>query len=288
MRVVASMGREDELSFDFYQPIDTRAKWFIEPAVYWSRENYGIWVEDENVADLELAGWGANFGIGRNFTTTSRLKLSYSFARGDASIQTGNPDIIDDPDVDIGEMDLQYTHDSLDSIWFPTSGMKHSLEYLYATESLGARLDYQQASAGGAMVLSHGRNTALLNYELGYSFDDATPIERWYRLGGFGRLSGLVPNQLLGRHVALATLAYYRRLNDLDLVSLFAGFTLEAGNTWELSDDIGIDDLRYSGSLFVGADSPLGPAYLALGYGNAGDLAVYFYLGNPFRVSRFD
>ena len=196
MRVIASMGREDELSFDFYQPIDARAKWFIEPAVYWSRENYGIWVEDENVADLELAGWGANFGIGRNFTTTSRLKLSYSFARGDASIQTGNPDIIDDPNVDIGEMELQYTHDSLDSIWFPTSGMKHSLEYLYASESLGARLDYQQASAGGGMVLSHGRNTALLNYELGYSFDDATPIERWYRLGGFGRLSGLVPNQL--------------------------------------------------------------------------------------------
>ena len=66
------------------------------------------------------------------------------------------------------------------------------------------------------------------------------------------------------------------------------------GSPWKrvipgiLSDDIGIDDLRYSGSLFVGADSPLGPAYLALGYGDAGDLAVYFYLGNPFRVSRFD
>lgn len=288
MRVIASMGREDELSFDFYQPIDTRAKWFIEPEVYWSRENYGVWVEDENIADLELVGWGASFGIGRNFTTTSRLKLDYSYARGDASVQTGNPDFIDDPNVDIGEMELQYTHDSLDSIWFPTSGQKHSVEYLYAAQGLGARLDYQQASAGGGLVLSHGRNTALLNYELGYSFDDVAPIERWYRLGGFGRLSGLVPNQLLGRHIALATLAYYRRLNDLDLVSVFAGFTLEAGNTWDYSDDIGIDDLRYSGSLFVGADSPLGPAYLALGYGDAGDLAVYFYLGNPFRVSRFD
>ncbi|MEE4218073.1 MAG: patatin-like phospholipase family protein [Xanthomonadales bacterium] len=288
LRVTASMGREDEISFDFYQPVDSRAKWFIEPEVFWSRENYGIWLEDTNIADLEFTGWGASFGVGRNFTTTSRLILNYSFARGTATVNTGNPDIIDDPNIDIGEMELQYIHDSLDSVWFPTSGQMHRLEYLYAAESLGASFDYRQAGANGALVLSHGRNTALLNYELGYSFDDDAPIERWYRLGGFGRLSGLVPNQLAGRHIGLATLAYYRRLNDLDLVSMYAGFTLEAGNTWNSRDAIGFDDLRYSGSLFVGADSPLGPAYVALGYGDTGDLAVYFYLGNPFRVSRFD
>ena len=33
---------------------------------------------------------------------------------------------------------------------------------------------------------------------------------------------------------------------------------------------------------------PLGPLYLATGYADTGDFAVYFYLGNPFRVSRFD
>lgn len=288
LRIIASMGREDEISFDFYQPIDTQAKWFIEPEVYWSRENYDVWFDDNNIAELEISGWGANFSIGRNFTTTSRLKLGYGYARGNATVNTGNPDFIDDPNIDIGELELQYTHDSLDSTWFPTSGMRHSLEYLYAAKSLGAQYDYQQAGANGAMVFSAGKNSALLNYELGYSFDDMAPIERWYRLGGFGRLSGLVPNQLQGRHVALATLAYYYRLNSLDLVPMFGGFTLEAGNVWDMSDDIGFDDLRYSGSLFVGAESPIGPAYLALGYGDAGDLAVYFYLGNPFRVSRFD
>ena len=57
---------------------------------------------------------------------------------------------------------------------------------------------------------------------------------------------------------------------------------------WNYSDDISLDEMRYSGSLFMGVDSPLGPAYLALGYGDTGDMAVYFYLGNPFRVRRFD
>lgn len=164
----------------------------------------------------------------------------------------------------------------------------HKLEYLYAAESLGASSDYQQASANGVVVHSFGKNTGVLNYELGYSFDDDATIERWYRLGGFGRLSGLAPDQLLGRHAALATFAFYRKLNDMEIISTFAGATLEAGNVWETSDDIGLDDLRYSGSLFVGADSPLGPVYFALGYSDSSEFAAYFYLGNPFRISRFD
>ena len=102
------------------------------------------------------------------------------------------------------------------------------------------------------------------------------------------RLSGLVPDQLLGRHVAQATLGYYYRLTEMELVSAFVGGTLEAGNVWNFEDDIGFDDLRYSGSLFLGVDSPLGPAYFAVGYADSGDFAAYFYLGNPFRVGRFD
>jgi NTE family protein len=71
------------------------------------------------------------------------------------------------------------------------------------------------------------------------------------------------------------------------MLSAYAGATLEAGNVWDFADEIGFDSLRYSGSLFIGAESPLGPAYLAAGYSDSGDVAIYFYLGNPFRVSRF-
>lgn len=288
LRVVGSVGREDELSIDFYQPIDSQARWFVEQELFWYRENYDWWMEDVNLAELELRVWGANFGFGRNFNTTNRLSFRYNYADGTGDVIVGPPGDLFDREFNIGELELQYIHDSLDSIWFPTSGTMHKLEYLYASEDLGASAEYEQASATGAMMFSFGKSTALLNYELGYSFDDAAPPERWYRLGGFGRLSGLVPNQLIGRHAALATLAYYYRLTDIELVSVFAGATLEAGNVWEYSDDAGLDDLRYSGSLFLGLESPLGPAYFALGYAESGDFAAYFYLGNPFRVGRFD
>jgi NTE family protein len=77
-------------------------------------------------------------------------------------------------------------------------------------------------------------------------------------------------------------------LNDLDLVKAYTGITLEAGNVWNNSSDIGFDDLRYSASIFAGAETPIGPMYLALGISDNGDNAVYFYVGNPFRAGRLD
>jgi NTE family protein len=288
LRVVTSFGREDELRFDIYQPVDLTAQWFVNPKIRWLRRNFNLWADDARLAEFEVGGWDAWLGIGRNFGTTDRLRLDYRFGRAEADLITGFLPVPYDDQVDLGELVLGYQHDSVDSLYFPTSGMLHNLSYRYADESLGAALDYQQAAAAGSLVLTHGRNTATLSYEAGYSFDDAAPLERWYQLGGLGRLSGLAPDQLSGRHVGLLSLALYRRLNDIQFFPAYAGLTIEAGNVWNLSRDIGLDDLRYSGSLFIGAESPIGPVYLAAGYSDSGDAAVYFYVGNPFRPNRFD
>ena len=288
LRVVGSMGREGEISFDFYQPIDLEANWFVEPQVYWRQQTYNLWQEDTNIARLEISGLGLEFGIGRNLSTTDRLRLDYEFARGNADVITGDLGFPIDDRIKIGELRLRYEHDSLSSIWFPTSGMLHQFEYLYASDDLGASSIYQQVLANGTLSFSRDKNSVSFNYDTGYSFNDKAPLERWFRLGGFGRLSGLAPDQLAGRHSALVNLTYYRRLNNMDIFKTYAGFTLEAGNVWEFSDEIGFDDLRYGASLFLGAETPIGPVYFAVGHSDNGDNAVYFYVGNPFRIRRFD
>lgn len=287
LRVLGSLGRVNELAFDFYQPVDHEARWYVRPEAYWSNETYRLWVGDDNIAELDIEGWGAIVSVGRNFNTRNRLQLGYRYGRTDVGLLIGDP-VIGPPYIDVGELRLEYLHDSLDSVWFPTRGALHRLDYRHASEALGADDAYDQATANGTMAFSLGRTTAALSYEFGYSFEDDTSVDNWYRLGGFGRISGLAPDQLLGSQVGLARLAVYHRLNQLDLFPVYGGFTLEAGNVWVSSDDVGFDDLRYAGSLFLGAESPLGPLYLATGYADSGNFAVYFYLGNPFRVSRFD
>jgi NTE family protein len=216
------------------------------------------------------------------------LRLDYEFARGEAKVITGDPGFILDDRLRIGELDLEFLHDGLDNMWFPNSGTLHRLTYRYAADELGATFDYRQASADGTMAFSREKNIFSFNYEIGYSFDDKAPFERWYRLGGLGRLSRLAPDQLSGRHIGFASLTYRRRLNNLDLFKTYAGVSLEAGNVWNFGNEMRFDDLRYSGSLFVGVDSPIGPVYFAVGHSDNGDNAVYFYVGDPFGATRFD
>jgi NTE family protein len=239
------------------------------------------------IAKLDIAGFGARLGIGRNFSTTHLIRMDYGYFRGDADLVIGVLDFPLDDEVKIGELVFEYRHDSLNSLWFPTTGMFHRLDFRFARDALGAAFDYEQASAAGTFSFSSGKNTVLLNYEAGYSFDDAAPVERWFELGGFARLSGLIPDQLSGRQMGLLGLAYHRRLNTIDLLPAYAGITLEAGNVWNYADDISFSNLRTSGSIFVGSETPLGPLYLAWGYSDSGDSALYFYLGNPFRRKRF-
>ncbi|MEJ8567825.1 patatin-like phospholipase family protein [Elongatibacter sediminis] len=287
MRVEFTLGREDLLEFDFYQPIDRNARWFIEPRVFGTREQYNVFEGDDFVAQLEIPGVGFSFGLGRNFSSTDLLRLEYELFRGDADVLIGDTDILGEESVDIGEVVLEYRHDSQDNPWFPTSGHLYVAGLRAARDSLGAEIDYEQAYFGGSMAYTLGRNSGLLSLEAGYSIDDAAPLERWFELGGFGRLSGLVPDQLLGRHAGLATLALYRRLNDVDLFPVFAGFTLEAGNVWRERADIDFASLRYSGSVFLGADTPLGPLYLAYGRSDNGDSTAYLFLGNPWKARRY-
>jgi NTE family protein len=287
LRVIGSIGREDELRFDFYQPVDPKARWFVNPKLRLERRSFDLWIEDLRFAEFEITGWSSWLGVGRNLSSTDQVRLDYEFGRSTANLVTGLP-LPYDSNVDIGELVLAYKHDSLDSLYFPRSGQSHLVNYLYADENLGASGDYQQIHATGQMTLTRGRNTALLYYELGYSVQDKAPLERWYQLGGFGRISGLVPNQLYGRHAALVSLALYRKLNEITFLPAYAGITLEAGNAWEFSDSIGLDDLRYASSVFIGAETPLGPVYLAVGYNDLDQGAVYFYVGNPFQPKRID
>ncbi len=287
LRVTVVMGREGLLDIDFYQPVDQQARWFTESRVFWARRLFNAYDEEQFRAQIEVSSPGLTLGLGRNINNTSLVRLDYELNRGKAGVLIGDAELLTNDEVKIGEFVLRYEHDSFDDLWFPRKGKLITLGVRLAGDAIGAASDYQQAYLGAAKAWSSGKNTVQLNLQAGYSFEDAVPIERWYELGGFGRLSGLAPDQLSGRQLGLVTLAYYRRLNDIDIFPVFAGFTVETGNVWREQADVSFSSLRYSGSVFLGADTPIGPIYLAYGHSNDGEGAVYFYLGNPWRATRW-
>jgi NTE family protein len=106
-----------------------------------------------------------------------------------------------------------------------------------------------------------------------------------FTLGGFLSLSGYTRDSLAGNYLGFASLSYYRRLTDQSLLPVdlpvYAGLSVEAGNTWLQRSSASLDDLIHAGSLFLGVDSPLGPIYLGVGLGEDNQRAVYLQIGQP-------
>ncbi len=63
--------------------------------------------------------------------------------------------------------------------------------------------------------------------------------------------------------------------------NIFAGGSAEAGNTWQQRAAVSGGDLVTAGSVFVAADTFLGPFYLAYGRASGGASSFYLYLGRP-------
>jgi NTE family protein len=59
------------------------------------------------------------------------------------------------------------------------------------------------------------------------------------------------------------------------------GGSLEAGNAWYARNQVSLSDLRWGSSLFVGADTGIGPMYLGLTHAPRGGTGVVFLIGRP-------
>ena len=61
----------------------------------------------------------------------------------------------------------------------------------------------------------------------------------------------------------------------------FVGASIEAGNTWLRSSQVSLADLRTGGSLFLGADTGVGPMYLGVTSAPGGSTGIAFFIGRP-------
>ncbi len=178
--------------------------------------------------------------------------------------------------------------DQLDYVNFPTRGYRLEASAITGQRQLSQPShseDFTRIELDGTTAISFGRTT-LNTYFSAKSAggNDLSKLDRYsYTLGGFHRLSGYRQDQLAGSQVLLGRLMAYHRLDTMPLLTrgFFMGGSLEAGNAWQRERDVSLSDLRFGSSLFVGADTALGPLYLGLTYAPRGETALYLYLGRP-------
>ncbi len=272
---------------ELYQPLDWGMRWFLEPAVEALQGTQEIWLDGVAIADYEFKHSRAQVAAGRVLGRWGELRLLAFTSDNNGSPRIGIPGIFGSVDERRGGGELRFRIDTEDSVVFPRSGANLDLRYTLSSSALGSDTDFERVWGRASYAVSFGENTLVPYVEYGDNLDPVTSFFSLYHMGGLFRVSGLAPMELLGGRAALVRVVGYRRLFHMELagisVRVYGGVSLEAGNAYlDDNENIGWDTLVKGGTVFVGADTFLGPAILAYGLAEGGRSRVYLAIGDTF------
>jgi NTE family protein len=281
IRLGLQIGADPTIAADWYQPLDTATPYFFALGGGMRRNPFNVYAGDEVISEYSIERTGMDLAFGREFGTWGEGRVGYRWARGNAEVQVGDP-ALDNYEFQLGQIYAWLFMDTLDNVYFPHSGNKGKFELITARKGLGSDNEYDQALLSFSHAHSWGRNSLVGGFSFNTTLDDDAPPESLFRTGGFLHLSGYSTNQLSGQHSGGASVVYYRRISDMKILPAYLGGSIEYGNVWQDSSDIALDDGIFNGSLFLGADTPIGPLYMGLGLAEGGKHSLFLYLGPAF------
>lgn len=270
----------------FYQPLDWGMQWFVEPALQYRKGTQELWAGGEAITQFQFARYRAEIAAGRVLGKWGELRATAFTSRNRGAPRIGDPSFGSGSER-LGGGEIRFRIDTEDSVVFPRSGALVDLLYAKSSDALGSEYAFERWQASASYALSFGETTIVPALEYGENIDDITSFFSLYDLGGLFRLSGLGNKELLGDRMALARILAYRRLFRFEMaginVRVYAGASFEAGNAFLIVDTpLDWRNSIKSGSVFVGADTFLGPAILAYGVAEGGRHRIYLAIGDSF------
>jgi NTE family protein len=281
------VGEEPKFQTEFYQPLSLRRPIFLAPAFRYELNTLQV-VDDggDRLARLRVRETEWSLAAGMELENWGELRVGLRRGNGSSRVLIGDPGLPVD-DFDLGGYFVQFGYDRLDSAYFPKQGQAFRASWIADRDELGASADADIVRASWQLARSGGRWSIVWSMDGGSALDDrVVSPQELFRLGGFLDLSGLPTDALAGTQYGIARAILYRRISrggtGFFEYPAYLGLSLEAGNVWATRSDVELGDLETGGSLFLGAETPFGPLYLAAGLASGGEAAFYLYLGRTF------
>jgi len=280
----AQIGNLGALYTEFYQPFSLDRSTFVAPSLEISARPISVFVQGDRVARYAQSRntLAVDFG-GTLFDGNAELRVGAMLSQATFELDTGDPRLPEGSDNLTG-LRASLVYDTLDSAYVPREGTRMALDLTAPQPAMGADLSFNRLGARWASAFSFGADTLVGEVELGSALGGEMPYYEQFALGGFRHLSGYAIDELRGNELAFGSVTYYRRLATLPPPlgrGLYAGASLEAGALEDTLSQLTESGVRFGSSVFLGADTWLGPAYLGLGFNGDGDGAVYIQLGRP-------
>jgi len=278
------IGSAPTLFADWYQPLDPAARFFIQPSVVLGKRTLVDYASDgeTRIAEYRLSDATMQLAGGINIGEYGEARLGIRRSWGKFNLYVGDP-TMPSGEFDSGSLFGQLWVDRLNDAYFPSDGYSGRVRYTIYREALGNDNSLDQAELQVSRFMTFNKNTFGVGAVYNTTLDGDAEIQDQYLMGGFLKLSGYDQNALHGPNSALLTAVYYRRFEQLKFLPWYIGASLEYGNVWQDRDDMSFSSAILAGSVFLGADTPLGPLYLGLGQAEHGHTAGFIFLGKTFR-----
>jgi len=279
------IGHTSSLTSEFYQPLDARGAFFVAPRISAERRSANLYERSHLVARYNITTFRGGFDLGTQFSRFGELRLGVLGGSVEPRLNTG-PNSLSPGEhyITEGAYTLSLTFDQLDSVHFPRSGWRAGAHVFDSSHDLGADYAYTKWDADGSFAVSFDNNTFNFSAKFGGRLGSSQlPRYDQFQWGGFVQQSGYATGQLLGQELRFARIMYYHKVVRATLLEgVYSGFSLEAGRVGEPLVPGNPDGLLKSASVFLAADSPVGPAYLGYGHAQDGNSNFYFFLGVPY------
>ena len=285
-RNLLQLGRVTGLRTEFMQPFGRAGAFYLKPSLEIRADSLPLSVDGAQVAEYRLVR--RSLGIEAGYSPSPHWRLAVTAIGGKDSARRfiGGPDIITSGTESFAGLRANATWDTLDSISFPTKGLRATAELMSLHSWGSTTLDGEVARASLDWAYSRDRYHLLLGMRLASALQDDGFFQAQTFLGGFLNLSGFGERSLVGNQAALARAVVYRRVGDTTRIfamPMYVGGSLEAGNTWNRRYDVDFGSLMVGGSLFTGFDTPLGPIFLGYGRNQSGADSWYLSFGSLLR-----
>lgn len=278
------LGNELNVFSELYQPLRLDRTGFVAPYLRVGRNPISVFEGSQRIARYDLTRSAVGLDLGSTlFDERAELRVGALLGNAQTNLDTGQPSLPESNNIESG-LRARIRWDTLDSRYVPRSGTRLALDWFSPQTALGADVSYNRVSLDWTGAKSFGKNTLAARARLGTSFGGDMPFYDQFTLGGFLELSGYADEQFRGNQVAFGELIYYRQLATLTPPlgrGIYLGGSLEVGAVRDTFDFLTEPQTLFGSSIFLGADTWLGPAYFGVGVGGDGDSTAYFLLGRP-------
>jgi NTE family protein len=278
------IGRDSRFLTEFYQPVDERGRWFVAPYASIGESTRGIFFNEDRVAEYQMREGRVGLDAGATLGTWGEARIGPLWRRVEAKVDTGSP-LLPSLYENTAGVRARLFADQRENAFFARNGHGVAASLYVADEALGSDRNYRRGELTLNGVRSWGEHTFNASATVGGDLGTSMPAYETFTLGGPLQLSGYRINEFSGSELAFGRLMYYKRtyaLPDILGSGLYVGGSLEAGRlTNRVAAGLPEKGTLTSASVFLGADTFLGPAYVGVGVGEAGRWNFYLLLGVP-------